>query len=117
MPLDHFVSQVHLRNFYSPALGDRMYGMRKSDGLTFQCRSRDVCRMEDGSTNPYLKEPRAIEEFLKTIEPNYNKALLSLREGRIERDTVYTIAGFAAYVAVCSPAAMRIWCRGDAGAD
>ena len=29
MALDHFVSQVHLRNFYSPVLGDLMYAIRK----------------------------------------------------------------------------------------
>jgi hypothetical protein len=28
MSLDHYVSQVHLRNFYSLALGERMYAFR-----------------------------------------------------------------------------------------
>ena len=37
MPLDHYVSQVHLKKFYSPALGDRMYAMRKSDNHAFIC--------------------------------------------------------------------------------
>lgn len=31
MPLDHYIPQVHLKNFYSPLLGNRMYAMRKSD--------------------------------------------------------------------------------------
>ena len=109
MPLDHYVSQVHLRQFYSPALGGKqMYGFHKRDGHVFPCRSKDVCRVQDGSTNEYLLNDRAIEEFLKTIEPNYNAAISELRTGRPSRDTVNVIAGHAAYITSCSPAAMRL---------
>ena len=109
MPLDHFVSQVHLRQFYSPALaGQRMYGFRKRDSLIFQCRSRDVCRIENGSTNCFLANNRAVEDFLKTIEPYYNQALTSLRVGNPTHRDVYVISGFVAYVTSCSPAAMRL---------
>lgn len=109
MPLDHYVSQVHLRRFYSPALGGRqMYGFRKRDGYVFPCSSKDVCRVQDGSTNEYLLKDRIIEEFLRTIEPNYNSAIDELRMGKPNRNTVYVIAGFAAYVTSCSPAAMRL---------
>jgi len=109
MPLDHFVSQVHLRQFYSPALdGKQMYGFRKRDGHVFPCQSKDVCRVRDGSTNEYLLHDRAIEEFLKTVEPNYNSALTELRTGRPSLDAIYAIAGFAAYVTSCSPGAMRL---------
>ena len=109
MPLDHYVSQVHLRQFYSSALdGKQMYGFRKRDGHVFPCQSKDVCRVQDGSTNEYLLHDRAIEEFLKTIEPNYNAALAELRTGKPSGDAIYTIAGFAAYVTSCSPGAMRL---------
>ena len=30
MPLDHYVSQVHLKNFYSPVLDGLMYGTARS---------------------------------------------------------------------------------------
>jgi hypothetical protein len=109
MPLDHYVSQVHLRNFYSPALaGAQMYGFRKRDGRIFPCTSESVCRIEGGSTNAYLLEDRAIEEFLKTIEPNYNQAVDEFRRGQPSRDAIYVIAGFVAYVTSCSPTAMRL---------
>jgi len=107
MPLDHYVSQVHLKKFYSPALGDRMYAMRKSDNHAFICKSEDVCRTKDGSTNNYLNEPRLIEEFLLTVEPRYSVALDELRAGKPTSETVYVIAGFIAYIATCSPSAMR----------
>ena len=109
MPLDHYVSQVHLKNFYSPALGSRMYAMRKRDLKSFTPNSQSVCRIEDGSTNAFLKDDRMIEEFLKKIEPNYNSALAKLTENRIDSECIFTIAGFAAYVFACSPTAVRIF--------
>jgi hypothetical protein len=54
MALDHYVSQVHLRSFYSPALGERLYAIRKSNGKAFTPNSESVCRIDDGSTNAYL---------------------------------------------------------------
>ena len=108
MPLDHYIPQVHLKNFYSPVLGDRMYATRKSDLKSFTPNSKSVCRINDGSTNAYLNEDRAIEEFLKTIEPKYNEALAKLIEDKIDEQCIYTIGGFVAYVVSCSPAGMRI---------
>ena len=67
-----------------------------------------MCRIEEGNTNDYLVEPRAIEEFLRTIEPHYNRSLDLLRAGDINADSVYVIAGFIAYVITCSPAVMRL---------
>jgi Protein of unknown function (DUF4238) len=109
MPLDHYVSQVHLRNFCSPVLDGRLHAVRKSDLKYFQPRTQDVCRIEDGNTNPFLKDQRAIEEFLKSVEPNYNKSVDKLRCGKIDKESIYAIAGFVAYIATCTPASMRIW--------
>ncbi|MCC6889086.1 MAG: DUF4238 domain-containing protein [Hyphomicrobiales bacterium] len=108
MPLDHYVSQVHLRNFNSPTLGGLMHAMRKSDLKRFRTKSQDICRIEDGSTNAYLKEDRAIEDFLKDVEPRYNASLTKLRENKIDQECIHCIAGFAAYIVACSPTAMRV---------
>jgi hypothetical protein len=109
MALDHYVPQVHLRQFNSPALqGKKLYGIRKRDLFVFPCSSKDVCRVEEGSTNPYLAEARSIEDFLKTVEPFYSRALNVLRSGRTDQRSVYTVAGFIAYVATCSPTAIRL---------
>src|ERR1700686_2130810 len=108
MPFDHYVSQVHFKNFNSPPLDGKLNAIRKSDLKRFQTRSRDICRIEDGSTNPYLAESRAIEEFLKDVEPKYNASLVKLRDNKMDQESIYCIAGFAAYIVTCSPAAMRI---------
>jgi len=108
MALDHYIPQVHLKKFYSPALGNRMYAIRKTDLKAFTPRSEDVCRIMDGSTNAYLREDRAIEDFLRTIEPNYSAALGKLIAGKIDNECIYTIAGFVAYIVCCSPTGMCI---------
>ncbi len=97
-----------LQNFYSPILVDRMYAMRKGDLKQFTPNSKSVCRINDGNTNAYLREDRFIEQFLKTIEPKYNTALANLIEGKIDRECIYTIAGFVACVIGCSPTRMRV---------
>jgi hypothetical protein len=102
------LDQVHLKNFYSPALSGMMYAIRKSNLKCFQTKSQDVCRIEEGSTNAYLTEDRAIEEFLKGVEPPYNASLAKLRENKIDQECISCIAGFVAYIVTCSPAAMRI---------
>jgi hypothetical protein len=108
MALDHYVSQVHLKNFYSPALKSQMYAMRKSDLISFPSKSKSVCRIEEGSTNAYLINDRAIEEFLLDVEPRYNASITMLRENKIDKEHIHAIAGFVGYVACCAPAAMRI---------
>ena len=85
-----------------------MYAIRKRDLKRFTPDAKSVCRIEHGSTNPYLQDSRAIEEFLRGIEPKYNKALQKLAVREIDEECRYVIAGFVAYVQACSPAGMRI---------
>jgi hypothetical protein len=108
MPLDHYVSQVHLRHFYSPALSELMFAVRKSDGKTFCCNSKSVCRIEDGSSNAYLRKDRLIEEFLQFVEPRYNRSLRKIYDNSFDQESILSIAGFVAYVMACSPAGIRI---------
>lgn len=108
MPLDHYISQVHLRKFYAPDLGERFYAIRKSDLRTFTQNSKNVCRIEEGNSNQYLEEPRAIEEFLKEVEPRYNFAIQKIIEGEINPEIIFIISGFLGYIMTCSPTAMRM---------
>jgi hypothetical protein len=107
MALDHYVSQVHLRNFYSPSRAS-MYGIKKSTLERFPCRSENVCRIEKGSTNSYLIHDRAIEDFLRGVEPKYNESVAKLRSGKIDSQCIYVIAGFVSFITSCTPTAMRI---------
>jgi hypothetical protein len=85
-----------------------MYAIRKSDLKAFPCTSQSVCRIEEGNTNKYLTNERAIEEFLLNVEPKYNASIVKLRKGNPDTECVLAIAGFVAYIGCCTPAAMRI---------
>jgi hypothetical protein len=108
MALDHYVSQVHLKRFYSPMLDELMYAMRKSDLKRFTPKAKDVCRIEDGNTNDFLVEPRVIEDFLKPVESRYNAAVSAFETGKPDQEAIYVLAGFVSYILTCSPGAMRI---------
>lgn len=108
MALDHYVSQVYLKNFYSTDLGCLMHAIKKSDLKYFTPGADSVCRIEKGNSNPFLSEERIIEEFLRTIEPYYNQAVDEILNKRIDNNVLYTIAGFVAYVQTCSPTRVRI---------
>ena len=99
MALDRYVSQVHLKRFYSPGLGGKlMHAIRKTDLCYFTPNSAAVCRIEDGNTSPFLQEERAIEEFLRGIEPKYNPSVEKLSTNSIDYECIYTIAGFVSYI-------------------
>lgn len=108
MALDHYISQVYLRRFLAPDLEDRLYALRKSDLKAFTPGPKVICGINEGNTNEYLTEPRAIEEFLKTIEGNFNASVGQLEKGTPDAKDIYTVAGLASYFLTCSPAGMRL---------
>lgn len=109
MALDHYVSQVHLKNFYAETLNrKKMYAIRKSDLKSFPCGSADVCRIEGWSTTQYLGNPRIIEDFIRPIESKYNWACSQILNNQISSDVIFIIAGFASFINICSPTSIRI---------
>lgn len=107
MPLDHFIPQVHLKNFGTSVDSNYVHAIEKGSLNYFPTHTKKICRIMDGNTNPYLAEQRAVEEFLDTIEPKYNYSVEKLRHGKIDFECIYSIAGYIAYVLSCSPCAMR----------
>ncbi len=85
-----------------------MFAFRKSDLASFPCDSRDVCRIEDGSTNAYLNSPRILEDYLSDIEPNYSDACSKIGQGRPDYESILILSGFIAFVIGCSPTSMRL---------
>ena len=85
-----------------------MNAMRKSDLKVFQTRSQDVCRIEDGNSNSYLRHSRVIEDVLSQIEPKYTASLKRLRAKEPDQESIYCLAGFVACVIACSPTMARL---------
>lgn len=108
MSLDHYVSQVHLKQFLIQDSRKLLLATRKSDQKRFTTRPKDVCRVENGNTNPFLNEQRILERLLWNVEPAYERCLTSLRSGEVPADVRNTFAGFAAAVAVSSPTFKRL---------
>jgi len=112
MALDHYVSQVHLRNFYSTDFEmKRMYAIRKDNLRQFAPDAKSVCRIEENSTNPFLEDTRIVEEFLRTIEGKYNKSIKNIEYYRIDKESIYVISGFISYIMSCSPTGIRIFSK------
>lgn len=85
-----------------------MFRYPKTKGGCHPCDSRDVCRIEEGNTNSYIEDHRAIEEFLKLVEPRYDKAIKNLMRRNYTFDDILSVIGFCSYVAVCTPSSIRI---------
>ena len=47
----------------------------------------------------YLADNRAIEGFLHSVEPHYNKALAKLRNRNLDQESIAAISGFAVTLA------------------
>ncbi len=82
--------------------------IKKSDLKAFPAKAQDVCRIEGGNNNPFLKEERLVEEYLKEIEPRYNASMQKIRDDKIDQAAIRAIAGFVVYVIVCSPTGGRL---------
>lgn len=109
MALDHYVSQVHLKQFLRQTDKKLLYAVRKSDLSAFTPRPRDVCRVEDGSTNQYLTNNRAVEDFLKGIEPAYEPCLARVSAGELDWKARQVFSGFLAYIQTYTPASVRMF--------
>ncbi|MDC0658283.1 DUF4238 domain-containing protein [Leisingera sp. SS27] len=107
MALDHYVSQVHLREFADPKT-KKLFAVSKLDLRDFTPKPKSVCAIRDGNTNEFLKEPRLIEKLLEAIEPNYPYALNELRNRRCNNIVRETIAGFITAVSISSPTFDRL---------
>lgn len=109
MALDHYISRVHLKQFTHKPNTGQLHAIRKSDLKQFPPLPADVCRVPDGSTNEYLTENRAVEGFLKGIEPAYEPCLTRLLDGEFDWQCREVFAGFLAYIQIYSPAAIRMF--------
>ncbi|HVB15716.1 MAG TPA: hypothetical protein VNF04_04225 [Stellaceae bacterium] len=108
MTIGHYVSPAHLQQFRSPALGGLMFAVRKSDVQSFPCDPERACRIGENGPGPTVVFDQAAEAFLAQVDANYDASLAKLRDGRVDRDCVLAIGGFAAWVICCAPAAMRL---------
>jgi hypothetical protein len=107
MTRDHFVAQTYLKHFIGNDGMLRAY--RKSDGLSFPCRPKDICHEWDGDlVHDFLKDEALIRGFRKIFEPAWDRAIIGLVDGVEDPTVKLAIAGYWANLMVCTPAWTRV---------
>src|ERR1700733_3734903 len=104
---DHYVAQTYLKHFAGPTGMLRAY--RKSDGVSFPCKPKDICREPNGDIIPdFLSEPEYLGEFRGAFEPLWNQSVAALEAHSGDMRDKLHIAGYWANLLVCTPTWRRV---------
>jgi hypothetical protein len=107
MSRDHFVAKTYLKHFVGK--DGMLHAYRKSDGLSFSCRTDDICREWDGDlVRDFLEDEALIGGFRKIFEPAWDRAIVHLLSENDDPTAKLAIAGYWANLMVCTPAWTRV---------
>lgn len=107
MPRDHHIARTYLKYFVDPLSPPLLNVWRKGDLKQFKARTDDVCFAEGWDTNPYFREPRIVDQYLRIVEPRWNSGASDIQNILGYEETKYWMAGYIAVMASCSPTAIR----------
>lgn len=107
MPKDHYVAQTYLKHFLDPKLGNLLHAYDKKGLKHFTARTRDICYAHDWDTNPYFQDQRAIDKYLKVIEPKWNYGVTDIHNLLKYEEIKYFMAGYIAVLVSCTPTSIR----------
>ena len=110
MPKDHYVAQTYLKKFSVPDNHGCVDVIRKSNLQKLKAVPvKSICCEKDWSDNPYFADnPRIIEDVLKIFEPKWTDCVEAIEQDRYDDETKYLMAGYIAYLRVCTPTAGRL---------
>jgi hypothetical protein len=99
---DHYVARTYLKHFAGDSGKLRAY--RKSDGKTFPCAPKDICRELDGDTIPeFLSDEKLLGKYRTIFEGAWNPAVEALQSRLIDREIKLHIAGYWANLLIGTP--------------
>lgn len=107
MSKDHYIAQTYLKHFIDPKFGTLMHAYRKHDLKYFTPTTKDICYEEGWDTNPYFQDSRAVDQYLKIVEPKWNRGVDNIEDLLRYEEVKYFMAGYIAVMASCSPTAVR----------
>jgi Protein of unknown function (DUF4238) len=82
---------------------------RKSNGATFPCWPKDICRELNGDIIPdFLSEPGYLGEYRAGFEPLWNSGVAALKARSLDMRAKLHIAGYWAQLLVCTPTWTRV---------
>lgn len=107
MPRDHYVAQTYLKHFLDPALGNLLHAYDKTDLKHFTPTTKNICCAQDWDTNPYFEDDRAIDQYLRVIEPKWDHGVVDIQNLLKYEEVKYFMAGYIAVLVSCTPASIR----------
>jgi Protein of unknown function (DUF4238) len=108
MPKDHYVAQTYLKHFLAPGLGNRMHAYNKAKLKHFTPTTDSICRDEGWDTNPYFEDNRAVDKYLRIVEPKWNRGVENIQDLLKYEEVKFFMAGYIAVLASCTPASIRM---------
>jgi hypothetical protein len=122
---DHYVSQTYLKLFVGPN-GDLVPYYKNAYVIVGKPKKpKSICFETEGDTNKYFENPRILEEFLPAFENPWNnnvtkleqcvlntKAKSILKNRVLDAKTKFELAGYIAFLRLCTPIAKRILQQG-----
>lgn len=107
MPRDHYVAQTYLKHFLSPELENLLHAYDKQDLKHFTPTTKNICCSQDCDTNPYFEDERAIDKYLRVIEPKWDHGVEDINALLKYEEVKYFMAGYIAVLVSCTPASIR----------
>ena len=108
MSNDHFVAQTYLKLFVDASHRNMLHAYRKSDGLYFPCRTKDICHEWDGDKTPMLSNPALLGDFRKIFEPAWRASVETILTKMFSPSDKFNISGYFANLMTCTPAWQRL---------
>lgn len=108
MARDHYIPVTYLRSFCIAPTMEQLRCVNKSDLSEFFPGAHNVCCVQDGSTNPYLTEPRFLETILKLVEPDWPDVLKKLDAKIVDDRMLQNVAALLVLIRLCSPTGSRL---------
>ena len=107
MPKDHYVAQTYLKHFLDPELGNLLHAYNKGTLKHFTPTTKNICCAQDWDTNPYFEDERAIEHYLRVVEPKWNYGVEDIQSLLEYEEVKFFMAGYIAVLAACTPSTIR----------
>ena len=116
MAKDHYVARTYLKQFSLDAKEGFVNVIRKKNLERLEAIPvGSICYEKNGSDNQYFPDnPRVVEDYLKLYEPRWFECVQKVSQGTYTDETKSLMAGYLAYLRICTPTAMRLGSEGYA---
>jgi hypothetical protein len=113
---DHYISQTYLWQFASHDGYLLPYYENTQVVVGKPKRTKSICFETEGDANKYFGDPRILDKFRPALENTWENNIVKLEKGILNSKTKYELAGYVAFLRLCTPTAKRTGQQMIAGA-